>query len=263
MALGSYSIIRYSNNLSDQRVNLGVLVWHPLDGYRCRFSPSLDRVQAVDPRVPLTPIKKQLEEIEGRLKGESTGNDALVKLSHWFKEGLEVAPPYPAQIQSLDEMTEHLYQKLVSPVPEIRRSSTQYQFERSVRSALVQTAKKLHGVKCEDIGLRKFGHLMVNVGMRTIADDRKTLWRALSLQAHDRQDRQLAFAKATAMDINVVKSDSHYKAHRQYVTLLGPKLSATAGLKDSRAWLESVADDVFVVENVEQFPPILEKALLR
>src|SRR2546427_11125278 len=141
MALGAYSVIRYSNHLNDQRVNLGVLVWHPFDGFRYRFSPSLDRVQAVDPRVPLTPLKKQLENIASELQAQSANKETLVRLSHWFKEGLEVVPPYPAQIQSADEMTEHLYQMLVSPTTEIRRASTQQQFERGVRTALVEAAK--------------------------------------------------------------------------------------------------------------------------
>src|SRR5207247_9344253 len=115
----------------------------------------------------------------------------------------------------------------------------------------------------EDLGIRKLGHLAVNVGVRTVADDIKTLWRALSLQAYDHPDRQLAFAKATAMDINVVKGDAHYKNHRHFVTLQGPNPSPLAALKDSRVWLESVADEVFLVENVEALPKILEKALLR
>ena len=34
MALGAYSLVRYSNELNDQRVNLGVLLWHPQDGFR-------------------------------------------------------------------------------------------------------------------------------------------------------------------------------------------------------------------------------------
>ena len=52
---------------------------------------------------------------------------------------------------------------------------------------------------------------------------------------------------------NYVKGDAHYKNHRHFVTLQGPKPSALAGLKDSRVWLESVADEVFLVENVEAY----------
>jgi len=262
MALGSYSVVRYSNHLNDQRVNLGVLVWHPTDGLRYRFSPSLDRVHAVDPRAPLTPLKKQLDAIAGELKTEAAGKERLAELSRWFKEGLEVAAPYPAQIQSADEMVEHLYQTLVSPIPEIRRASTQYQFERKVRSALLEAAQ-VHNLKFEEIGPRKFGQLVVNVGLRTVGNDHKTLWRALSLQAHDHPDRQIAFAKATAMDIRIVRDSEHYKSHRHYVTLQGPKRSAMAGLEDSRAWLGNVADKVFVFESADAVPAILEKALLR
>jgi hypothetical protein len=260
MALGAYSIIRYSDHLSDQRVNLGVLVWHPLDGFKYRFSPGLDRVHSVDPRVALTPIKKQMDAIVSELKGDAAGKETLTELSRCFKEGLEVAAPYPAQIQSAEEMIDHLYQALVSPVPEIRRASTQLQFERRAYSAVFQIAKA-HRVKCEEIGRKKLGHLTVNVGLRTIGDDRKTLWRALSLQAHDHPDRQLAFAKATAMDISVVKGSELYRSYHHFVTLQGPKAAALAGLADSKAWLESVADKVFVVETADALPKIVEKAL--
>ena len=63
MGLGAYSVVRYADDLSDQRINLGVFVWHPVDGYRCRFSPALDRVQAIDPRIAIIPLRKQLEEL--------------------------------------------------------------------------------------------------------------------------------------------------------------------------------------------------------
>jgi len=262
MALGSYSVVRYSNHLNDQRVNLGVLLWHPIDGMKCRFSPSLDRVHAVDPRALLTPLKKQLDAIEGELQQDASGGAKLTELSRWFKEGLEVAPPYPAQIQSADETVEHLYQMLVSPVQEIRRASTQQQFERKVTSALVRTAAHLR-VPCENIGRRKVRDLTVTIGVRTGKADHRTLWRAVSLQAHDHPERQLAFAKAAAMDINVVRADAAYRADRQYVTLQGPKRSAMAGLEESRKWLDSVADKVFVIESAEAVPGVLEKALLK
>lgn len=50
MLLGAYSVVRYSDCVSDQRINLGVMVWHPLEGFARRFSPHLDRARAVDPQ---------------------------------------------------------------------------------------------------------------------------------------------------------------------------------------------------------------------
>src|SRR5437899_12976132 len=95
MPLGAYSIIRYSNNLNDQRVNLGIVVWHPLDGFANRLSPSLDRAQAVDPRVRITGLKKQLDVIKGLLSAPpAEGLEILKSLSQQFREGLEVSPPY-------------------------------------------------------------------------------------------------------------------------------------------------------------------------
>lgn len=120
MALGAYSLIRYSNHLSDQRINLGVVVWHPYDGFRHRFSPALERVPAIDPRIRIRPLKDQLEIIRSEIgHAPELGKSELQRLAKWFREGMEVTEPYPAQISDIDQTLEELYAMLVSPVPEI------------------------------------------------------------------------------------------------------------------------------------------------
>lgn len=137
MPIGAYSIVRFSNNASDQRVNVGVLVWHPLEGVKFKFSPSLDRIQAVDPRVSISSVKDQLEVIRGELAVHNAeeGPVTLNRLSSWFKNGVEVSSPYPAKIASTNELLERLYETLVYPVPEIQRASSQRQFERSFKKS--------------------------------------------------------------------------------------------------------------------------------
>ena len=129
MPVGAYSVVRFSNNASDQRVNVGVLVWHPLEGVRFKFSPSLERIQAIDPRVSISSVRDQLEVIRSELTvpNAAEGPVTLNRLSSWFRNGVEVSTPYPAKIASTDELLDRLYETLVYPVPEILRASSQRQ----------------------------------------------------------------------------------------------------------------------------------------
>jgi len=253
MTLGSYSIIRFCNNLNDQRINLGVIVWHPTDGFKFRISSSLDRVHAVDPRIHIQPLRAQLDSITAELEAASSqGQAALSALSRWLREGLAVSSPYPARIQSAEDTLERLYSMLVSPVEEIRRASSQSQFESRVKSILLNALPKDRG-KCRAIGVRKIDGLKVRVGIETILGSRKALWQPLSLQALTQADKQIAFAKATAMDITVLRASPEYRGYRQYVALQEPKPGASEHLKDALAWLQARADQVFHVRDIDSF----------
>lgn len=121
MALGAYSIIRYSNDLNDQRVNLGVIVWHPIDGFVVRVSPELNRVKAIDPRIKVAEVKKQINTIREQIEDGRARRETLDSLSAQFRHGLEVTAPYPARMHSANETADHLSELLVSPVEAITR----------------------------------------------------------------------------------------------------------------------------------------------
>lgn len=264
MALGAYSTIRYSNNLNDQRVNLGVILWHPLDGFSVRISPYLDRVSAIDPRVRVKPLKVQLDSIKDELAAPSpSGREKLTDLASWFREGLEVTEPYPARISSLAEAMDRLYEQLVSPVTEISRASSQRQFERGVERVLRAAVKQLDPkAKCENIGKKALNGVQIDVGFRTTIRRHTALWRALSLQAKDNHDDQIAKAKATALDIGTIRrSFAEFKNARQVVSLQPPKPRASQHLADVLAWLKRDADDVVVVPDVATMSQLLETKL--
>lgn len=264
MPVGAYSAVRYSDHLSDQRINLGVLVWHPLDGILIRISPSLDRVHAVDPRVKLTPIKEQIDFVRNEIQSmeASRGMDKLKELSMLFREGLEITAPYPARIQSLDEMVEHLYEKLVSPVAEFRRASSQRQFERSFRTHLERSLKSIDPrSRYRYYGQRRLNGVSVEIGHQTLFHQRKILWRALSLQAVPQADAQIARAKATALDIDVVRGIPEFRQHRQFVAVQEPKASAAERFKDSVAWLKRTADDVLIVHDRQSLETVIPHRL--
>jgi hypothetical protein len=265
MAFGAYSVVRYSNNASDQRINLGVIVWHPIDGAKYKFSPSLDRVQAVDPRVHIVSVKEQLDAICGALSeyAKAEGPVALNKLSSWFKNGVEVSAPYPAKISSADELLDRLYETLVYPVPEIQRASSQRQFERSfekaLRDAIGHVAPKY---KFEKIGAKKIGNVVVNVGIRTLGPHHKALWHALSLLSKKRPDEQIALSKATAMDINVIReSGNGFSNHKHVVTVQSPRVKDAHRIKDSLDWLNHEADQVILVKENQDLTRLIERAI--
>lgn len=267
MALGAYSIIRYANDLSDQRVNLGVLLWHPIDGVRHRLSPFLDRAQAVDPRVRTGSIKQQLDTIisEFQAEGQKAGRDGLHRLAAAFRNGVEVSSPYPAEIFDVDSMLEKLYSELVSPVEEIRRASTQRQFERSLKSGLSTALKHVApNAAVHDQGLRRLNGIAVELGIRTTAPRLKATWRAVSLQAEDRAADQIAKAKAAALDIATIRAEiADLRDDQQIVAVQPPKPKASEHLKESIAWLGHHADEVLVVSTAEMMVPAIEAALAK
>ena len=257
--------MRFSDNASDQRINLGVIVWHPIDGVKYRFSPSVDRVQAVDPRVHIAAIKEQLDAISGSLTQNSLaeGPVTLNKLSSWFKHGVEVSAPYPAKISSADELLERLYETLVYPVPEILRASSQRQFERtfekSLRNAIGHVAPKY---KVEKIGPKKISNVIVNVGIQTVGPHHKALWHPLSLLSKKRPDEQIALSKATAMDINVIReSGNGYSNHKQFVAVQSPRVKDAHRIKESLEWLNREADQVILVKENQDLTRLIEHAM--
>jgi hypothetical protein len=265
MAFGAYSVVRFSDNASDQRVNLGVIVWHPFDGTKYKFSPSVDRVQAIDPRVPIAAVKEQLETISSALSKDSNaeGPVSLNKLSSWFKHGVEVSAPYPAKISSADELLDRLYETLVYPVPEIMRASSQRQFERSfekaLRTAIEHTAPTY---KFEKIGAKKIGKVIVNVGIKTTGPHHKALWHPLSLLSKKRPDEQIALSKATAMDITVIRASGNgFSNHKHIVTVQSPRVKDAHRIKDALDWLDREADRVILVKENQDLTRLLENAI--
>jgi len=265
MPFGAYSVVRFSNNASDQRVNVGVLVWHPLEGVKFRFSPSLDRIQAVDPRVSIASVKEQLEVIRSELAVPvaAEGPVTLNRLSSWFKNGVEVSTPYPARIASADELLDRLYETLVYPVPEIQRASSQRQFERSFEKTLKNVIKDVAPkIKCERVGTRRIGKVLVNVGFRTTGPHQKTLWHPLSLLSKKRPEEQIALSKATAMDINVIRNSGNgFSSHKHFVTLQTPRVRDSHNLRDSLEWLNHEADKVIVVKENQDLGRLIQEAI--
>jgi hypothetical protein len=254
MGLGAYSVLRYTDDVGDQRINLGVFVWHPVDGYRCRLSPSLDRVQAIDPRIALTPLRRQIGTIKETLT-TSQNRDALDDLCKTFRRGLVVSSPYPARIVSADETVERLYGLVVSPVHEIRRASSQKNFERSLKKTIeVSLAAGWRKARIQQIAHRNIDRIPINIGLRTQLSPSGpcTLWHPLSFQSESRPETHMAVAKSTILDILKTRTVDQYRHDRQIVAVLAPKARAAAMMDDVVTSLRSAADQVLVTNDNDE-----------
>src|SRR5262249_15240382 len=146
-------------NLNDQRVNLGVVVWHPVDGFQCKFATTLGRVHAVNARADLDELEDSLKEIEGLLLTSPKEDcNALERLCCWYKDGIEVAKPYPARISSLSALSDKLYQMLVTPKAEGTKP-IQNQFQDSFKKAMRTVVRQIAGA---GLGIRELGKHAVN-----------------------------------------------------------------------------------------------------
>jgi Protein of unknown function (DUF3037) len=253
MGLGAYSVVRYADDVSDQRINLGVLVWHPVDGFRCRLSPAIDRVQAIDPRVTVRPLKRQLEDIkESVTSAPAAEKELFAELCKNFSHGLVISSPYPAKISSADETLNRLYELLVSPTPEIRRASSQRTFENNLKKTIeVSLETGWPRGRIQKVGIKNVQGIPVNIGMRTQISHagRAALWHPLSLQSETKAEAQMATAKATILDIFKTREIEQYKRDKQYVAVQAPRAKSASKFGEVISCLEHVADKVFVAND--------------
>jgi hypothetical protein len=265
MMLGAYSIVRFSNNLNDQRINLGVVVWHPLDGFQVRFSPSLAKAQAVDPRVQIDELKVQLNEIKCELAlCASEDRTTLERLSRRFKDGVELTAPYPAKMFSLRETVDRLFEMLVSPAPQARRIDVQQEFADEVRMALQGMVRQLRLdlAEVEEMGSRRVDGIHVDLGIRTRIGNNTAFWHPLSLHVRNQPNAQLAKAKAAALEIRTIRDHfPQFGNSRQLAAVRSPGPAPPKYVRESVAWLRHGADDVLVINELDSIESILEPAV--
>jgi Protein of unknown function (DUF3037) len=265
MPLGAYSIIRFSNNLNDQRVNLGVVVWHPQDGVQVRFSSALTRVHAIDGNIRPTRLKIQLSEIKAELEsGEHSDRSVLDRLASRFRAGVEVSSPYPARMCGLRDTLDRLFDMLVSSSGSAPKHDSQFEFAEEFKVALSDTLLVVGAsdFNVEEMGNRRVNGVYVDLGIRTTVGHTSAFWHPLSLLSKNRPNAQIAKAKATALEIRTIReSFSDYSNVQQWVAVQAPAHGTPEYIKDSIAWLRHGADDVLVVPEKGSLQTFLEPKL--
>jgi hypothetical protein len=271
--IGCYSVVRYSDSLSDQRVNLGILLWHPLEGYQQCFLRNLDCVTAIAPKTELQNLKYQLNVIEQQIvANHKEGTAKFTELSDWFRDGLEVTPPYPAKFEDLHSALHRLRTALLpqlavsqdlalaeQPRLPALLSPTTHRFEKTVFRE-IEYAARSRSYDAAVMQVQKIGKLPVDPGLRTIAGRHKALWRALSFRRNQKQKSQVSEARNVAMEFLVLSEAPEFKHHRRFVVVQA-KRPLDSGVGESIAWLQKTANHVFPIDRPEAAARLLDQSL--
>src|SRR5271165_5019957 len=96
---GQYSLVSYIHELRGERINLGVLVWHPWLGHDVRFIKSLQRIRCIDESADLERVRIGMQQITNTMNTwMEEEKSPLAALASEFRHGLIVTPPMNARI---------------------------------------------------------------------------------------------------------------------------------------------------------------------
>jgi hypothetical protein len=259
MPLGAYSVVRYSDNFRDERVNVGVVVWHPASGFEWKFVPTLERIKAINPFVKPMAVRKQLRDVEDRLREAVGGRGLLDELSAWLKEGLEFSKPNPARMTAASETTNRLYDMLVPPTSESKPREAEFDVKifAALRDGLLNIAAQS---RMDVIGERWVAGVKVNVGLHTHVNDTDMLWRTVSMRARAHAD-QIARAKSAAMDVLKIRGIVEFSNYKHVVAIDSPTRFAGEGLSESKRWLEDAGASVLEITSQDQISNAISERL--
>jgi hypothetical protein len=257
--------------LSDQQINLGLVLWHPQQGFRVFLAPNLEGARSISPKVQTQDLRFRLNVIQEQISHNGkSGSEKLQELSDWFREGLEVTSPYPARFEDLDAAV-HLLRPALFPQVSVESKELALvapqaltvphvpvtQFERKFFGVIEKAAKERH-VQAHPVPPKRIGKVVVNPGFETVARKHKAFWRVISFRNNEKQGRQLAAAKAIAMDMYVLWNTANFKDHDRIVVVSGRK---SAGADEPIAWLQKTANHVWPVEKPDSAAKLLDRAL--
>lgn len=118
MLLGQYSVVSYIHELSNEHINLGILVWHPVLRHAIRFAKNLRRVRTIDAKENLSRVRSELDEIQKIIETwHGDVESPLEYLTSVFRHRVVVSPPQNARIQDLNFTLERLCSFLMPSEP--------------------------------------------------------------------------------------------------------------------------------------------------
>lgn len=264
--LGQYSIVSYTHELRGERVNVGVLVWHPLFGCVFRKSKNLARVRTIDESADMVRVRSALEWINETAKTWPQGDESpLDRLAHQFSRRLIVTPPLNVRIQSPLSTLERLSSMLLPPEPSFVRAPSTTQFANSFASVL---KKELIGRGVQDVRSNFFEEgpaEPIEVTASYSYDTESYVWRAFSFASEDDPKKQLRLAKAIHADnVDLRTIEDYQHAHLQ-VAVQPPKRRARAEWDKSLKYLRRTANRVEDFEDRESIeaktPELLPSSL--
>jgi hypothetical protein len=246
---GQYSLISYIHQLRCERVNLGVVVWHPVLGFDLRIAKNLQRVRCIDEGADMDRVRAALERVRETVSHWSRVDQSpLACLAEEFRYNLVVTPPLNARVCSPSCTLERLYTSLIAPEPFIRASSTRY-FSLAF-AARLKTALREQGVgdvQTDFFEEETFQPVRVTALYRR--GKTRYMWRAFSFATYKRLDQQLLAAKAIYAENADLKSLPKYRDSSLAVAVQMPKPDARADWPRASEWLHRGTERVELFED--------------
>lgn len=267
-SLGCYSVIRYRDSLSDQQVNIGVLLWHPQQGYRIFVVPNLDVARAITPTLQTQKLRFQLNVIEQEIgQNGKLGPEKFDDLSAWFRDGIEVTSPYPAKFEDLESALQALRPTLFPQAPAEPKALALVSshsvalwhlsagpFEKKVIKTIERAAAQRH-IQAHPFPPRKVGRLVVSPGLQTVSGKHKALWRVVSFRSNEKN--QISHAKNVFAEMHVLSEIPQFKEHDRLVIIPAEQSQSD----EPKAWLAKAATHVWSVETPDAAERLLDRAL--
>lgn len=262
MALGAYSVVRFSDSMRDERVNLGVIVWHPQQGFAHQIPNTLQRAKAVDSRLDIHDIRSQIAFVKAELESsEGDGRETLSRLSKVLREGFQITAPYPTRLSGVHECADHLFRLYVAPDQAMEVAHDEdVPVEVAFDTSLNRVARRIDPhAQVVEMGYRHILHVRVNIGTRTTVRNRNLLWRTVLLDVRRAED-QVARAKSAAMDIVKIKGLGEFQGHGHAVAVRAPAKTGDA-FAEGRRWLLDQTKNVVVFRTPDELPDAVEGVL--
>lgn len=197
VALGEYSVVRYGHRLRGDRINLGVLVWHPLLGKAFRFSKNLQRARCIDEGADTVHLRAEIDRvIEVFSAWKRTEPGPLESLAAEFRYGLSVSSPQGIRVADPVFAVERLFASLVAPEPFVRASSTS-QFVKSLGTRISDVLTqdfKIADVETNFLEAHTFQPVRIAASWGW--GEARQVWRGVSFASSATGEPQLTLAKA-------------------------------------------------------------------
>lgn len=258
---GQYSIVTYTHELRGERVNIGVIVWHPAFGAEIKLARNLQRVRCIDDAADLERIRQACEQMQAMLKETQPGGPSpLPDLARQFRHRLIVTPPLNARVNDLAASLERLAASLLAREPFMRASTTAL-FAKAIAAYLLREMQQ-RGVT--DIRTQFSEEETVQPVTITASYEyasQQYLWRAFSFASLNGTEDQTRLAKAIYAENTELRLLPKYHDARLLLAVQLPKPQWRADWAKSQAWLRRLTDGVGALEDSESIAESLPQLL--
>jgi hypothetical protein len=255
---GQYSLVSYVHRLRGERVNLGVLVWHPRFGSKLSRPNNLKRVSCIDRDADLDRLERDFGVIQQTLDDWSDRElSPLEALSAQFRYDLVVSEPLFARITDVNFISERLMSSLIAPDRPRSVRDRDKILDRAFRKEFSQFARhslsRLGGVGGRFEFSDRRGDTPIWIAAKFRYNEILYIWRTLAYHISDGIGRKREKAKAMDAENNRLRSSPPYDEARLNLAVRVPPGDNDIDDPQVKDWLGLHADKVLPFHNRPTF----------